>query len=191
MALIVVMSLVVATVLCMLRAGRSQKALNFRLGDTSWDFSGSWASNLAGVGSVLGIVIGGSSSLPSSDLAVSAIVLSVLFGALTVLGPITYAALQVDPSSGPLQGTLGGFYLASGLTVWAALGELVAAGAFFISAAQKLSPLVVALFFVIVVFAIGVVLRYAWLTMGFVAEHAVAPPTDKRTPERPPPWHLI
>jgi hypothetical protein len=190
-ALIILGTLVAATVVCMTRAVSSQKGLNSRLGITNWDFGQSWASNLAAAGTVVGIVIGASSSLPSPGLALAAIVLSVLFGALTVLGPITYSALQVD-QSGTLEGTLGGFYLACGLTLWAALGETVAAGAFFINLSQKLSPLTVALFFVVVVVAIGMLLRYAWLNMGWVAAQAVDPPTGKSVASRKlQAWHLI
>lgn len=192
MALIILATLVTAIVLCMLRAFRSQKSLNDRLGLGDWDFSGSWATNLAAIGSVFGIVIGASSSLPWSDVEVAAIVLSVLFGALTVLAPIAYSAFQDYQSSKP-EGTLGGFYLACGLTVWAALGELVAAGAFFVHIAQQLSPLVIALFFALVVFALGTVLRYAWMSMGWVAAQAVAPPTPGKplAPRKTQDWHLL
>jgi hypothetical protein len=192
MTLIALGALVAATVVCMLRAVSSQKSLNFRLGITGWDFSGSWASNLAAAGTVLGVVIGASGSLPTSGLALTAIVLSVLFGALTVLGPITYSALQVN-QSGTLEGTLGGFYLACGLTLWAALGASVAAAAFFIDIAQKISPLIVALFFVVVVVGIVLLLRYAWLSMGWVAAQAVAPPPAGTpfAPRKLPKWSLI
>lgn len=192
MALIVLGTLVTAVVVCMLRAVNSGKSLNSRLGIHGWDFNGSWASNLAAVGSLLGLVIGASSSLPAPDLALTAIVLSVLFGALTIIGPITYSALQVN-ESGTLEGTLGGFYLASGLTLWAALGETVAAGAFFFDISQKLPPLILALFFIVVVVAIGTLLRYAWLSMGWVAAQAVAPPPPgkKSAPRQLPAWHLI
>lgn len=192
MTLIALGTLVAATVACMVRAVSSQKSLNFRLGITGWDFSGSWASNLVAGGTVLGVVIGASGSLPSSSLALAAIVLSVLFGALTVMGPITYSALQVN-QSGTLEGTLGGFYLACGLTLWAALGELVAAGAFFIDIAEKISPLIVALFFVVVVVGIVLLLRYAWLSMGWVAAQAVAPPPAGKpfAPRKLPKWSLI
>src|SRR4029077_4723447 len=192
MTLIALGTLVAATVVCMVRAVSSQKGLNFRLGITGWDFSGSWASNLAAGGTVLGVVIGASGSLPSSGLALTAIVLSILFGALTVMGPITYSALQVN-QSGTLEGTLGGFYLACGLTLWAALGALVAAGAFFTDIAEKISPLMVALFFVVVVVGIVLLLRYAWLSMGWVAAQAVAPPPAGQpfAPRKLPSWSLI
>jgi hypothetical protein len=192
MTLIALGTLVAATVVCMVRAMSSQKSLNFRLGITGWDFGASWASNLAAGGTVLGVVIGASGSLPSSGLAVTAIVLSILFGALTVMGPITYSALQVN-QSGTLEGTLGGFYLACGLTLWAALGELVAAGAFFIDIAEKISPLIVALFFVVVVVGVVLLLRYAWLSMGWVAAQAVAPPPAGTpfAPRKLPKWSLI
>ena len=192
MALIVLGTLVTATVVCMVRAVSSGKSLNNRLGIQGWDFNGSWASNLAAGGSLLGLVIGASSGLPTSDLALTAVVLSVLFGALTIVGPITYSALQVN-ESGTLEGTLGGFYLACGLTLWAALGETVAAGAFFVDIAQKLPPLILALFFIVVVVAIFALLRYAWLSMGWVAAQAVAPPPAGRpfAPRPLPAWHLI
>lgn len=175
MNLIILVSLVAATVVCMVRAVFSKKSFSYRLGNTGWDFSGSWASNLAAIGAVLGVVIGASTSLPSPDLPQAAIVLSVLFGALTVLGPIAYSALQAN-QAGALEGTVGGFYLACGLTLWAALGETVAAGAFFVDIARKLSPLTDALFFVLIAFAIVALLRYAWVNMGWVvATLAVAP----------------
>ena len=183
MALIALLTLVAATVVCMLRAVSSQKGLNSRLGIANWDFNQSWAANLAVVGSVLGILIGASTYTGLSTLPLAAIVLSVLFAALTVVGPITYAALQVD-QSGSLEGTLGGFYLASGLILWAALGELVAAGVFFIDLSAKVSPLLIALFFVVVAVAIAALLRYAWLSMGWVAAQAVAPPSGKGAASR-------
>ena len=190
MALIALLTLAAATVMCMARAVSSQKGLNARLGIANWDFNQSWAANLAVVGSVLGILIGASSYTGLSSLPLSAIVLSVLFGALTVVGPITYSALQVE-QSGSLEGTLGGFYLASGLILWAALGELVAAGVFFIDLSAKLSPLLIALFFVVVAVAIAALLRYAWLSMGWVAAQAVAPPTGKAASRKLQDWHLI
>ena len=191
MTLIALSTLVAATVVCMVRAATSQRRLNLRLGITGWDFGGSWASNLAAVGTVLGIVIGASSNSSTSNVALAATVLSVLFGALTVLGPITYSALQVD-DSGTLAGTLGGFYLACGLTLWAALGEAVAAAFFFIDIAQKISPLMVALFFVVVVVGIVLLLRYAWVNMGWVATKAVAPtPGTPFAPGALHNWHLL
>lgn len=192
MTVIVLLTLVTATVLCMLRAVRSDKSLDARLGIHDWDFGGSWATNLAAIGSIGGIVIGASSNLKTSNLPVDGIVLSVLFAALIVVGPISYSALQVD-RSGTLEGTLGGFYLASGLTLWAALGELVTAGAFFVSLSAQLTPLMIALFFVVVVFGIGALIRYAWLNMGWVAAQAIAPPTPGQplAPRKLQDWHLL
>ena len=185
MALILLLTLATAVVLCLVRAGTLGQKLNSRLGSTGWDFNQSWASNLAAVGAVLGAVIGALSVVSLPDLAVTAVVLSVLFGALTVFAPIAYSALQVDGSG---TGTLGGFYLASGLTFWAALGEAVTGGAFFADLEQKLSPLVIAISFA--VFAIGVValVVYVWRSMGWVAAKAL-PPGAPLTPLHN--WHLL
>lgn len=190
MTLIALSTLVAATVVCMVRAARSQRGLNFRLGITGWDFGGSWASNLAAVGTVLGIVIGASSSTSTSNVALAATVLSVLFGALTVLGPIAYSALQVD-QSGTLEGTLGGFYLACGLTLWAALGEALAAAVFFVDIAQKISPLMVALFFVVAGVGVVLLLRYAWVNMGWVATKAIPPGAPLAPGTTAFNWHLL
>lgn len=190
MALIALLTLVAATIVCMARAVSSQKGLNARLGKADWYFNQSWASNLAAVGSVLGILIGASTYAGLSTLPLAAIVLSVLFGTLTVVGPIIYAALQVAQGD-TLEGTLGGFYLASGLTLWAALGELVAALVFFVDLSSKLSPLLIALFFVVVVVAIGALLRYAWISTGWVAGLAVAPSAGRAPTKNLQDFHLI
>lgn len=181
MALIVLGTLATAIVLSLWRVVATGKNLNSRLGIANWDFSQSWASNLVAVGSLLGVIVGVSGGLPQLNLGLTAVVLSVLFAALIVVGPISYSGLQVN-ESGTLEGTLGGFYLASGLTLWAALGETVTAGAFFVDLGQKLPPLIVALFFAVVVLAIVMLLRYAWVSMGWVAAQAVAPPPAGKAP---------
>jgi len=173
------------------RAWEWQAKLNYRLLQPNWDFNQSWASNLAAVGSILGIVVGASSGLPSGDLALTAVVLSVFFGALIVLGPITFGALQVSDGAS-LVGTLWAFFIASGLTLWAALGEAVTAAAFFLDLRQKLPASIVWLFVAVVALAVLMLLRYAWLGMGSIAKLASPPlPKGSKGLSQAVAWHLI
>jgi hypothetical protein len=192
---IVVGSLAAATVLCVVRAWGSRPNLDYRLLGPSWDFNGSWASNLAAAGSILGIVVGNSSGLLQADLTVPAIALSVFFGALIILGPITFTALSVaDPTGTATEGTLRGFFVAGGLTLWAAIGEVATAAGFLLGLRQKLPALFVGIFLVVVALAVIILLRYAWLQMGVIMKIAVPPPPvgpNAQRPKQPQSWHLI
>jgi hypothetical protein len=189
---IAVGSFIAAAVLCLERANRSKKGYDFRLGDTSWDFSTSWVTNLSAVGSVLGLVLTNSGDLPQSNLKGPAVAMSVFFGALVVLGPITYSAMKVEQANHSLAGTVGGFLLASGFVLWAVIGEALTAAAFFIDIAQKLPPLIPELFVPIVAFAVIMLVRYGWLNMGWVVEQA-KPPSDVESyaPDVLHNWHLL
>ena len=168
-------SLAFAAATCIAAWIVSSKRLNFRLGSTGWDFNKSWASNLAAVGALLGLILGSSKNLPQADLAPAALLLSVTFGSLVILGPITYLALQVE-ENGALVGTVGGFLLASLFVLWAAIGEVATAAAFFLDLVNKLPAGIVWLFVVVAVLAVLMLVRYAWVSMGWVLVQAKAPP---------------
>jgi hypothetical protein len=187
---IVVVPLLVAAGLCVVSAVKSRKNLRDRLGDTSWDFNNSWATNLGAVGSVLGIVLGAASGLPQSNLALTAAVVSILFGTLVLLGPITYLATQVE-HDGSVQGTVGGFYLASGFVLWATLGEAVAAAAYFIDIADKLPPLIPWVFVNVMAIAVVMLCLYAWLSMERIVKNALDPGSPGFAPQNVQPWHLL
>ena len=192
---IVVFSLGVAALLCAARWSLSQPKPDDRLLAGTYDPNGSWVTNLTAVGSILGILLGNSSSLPAGDLTVPAIVLSVFFGVLIILGPIAFKALSVPDKPGTkTEGTVLGFFLAGGLSLWAAVGEVVTAAGFLLGLRQKLPASFVGIFLGVVALAVIILLRYAWLQMGVIVKSAVAPPPpgpDEVRPKDPPTWHLL
>jgi hypothetical protein len=190
---IVVSALVVSAAFCVAGALRWRNKLDYRLGQATWDLSQSWASNLAAVGSILGTLVAVSGALPQADLTLTAIVLSVFFAALVILGPLTYTALQaaIGPDGTVLEGAVWAFLVSSGLTLWAAIGEAETAAAFFVNLPLKLPQAIVWLFVAVVGLAVLMLLRYGWLSMGVIvklAEPKVAA-ADRKVPLES--WRLI
>jgi hypothetical protein len=99
-----------------------------------WSFE-SWATHLTTVGAVLGTVLG-SASLPSTPRQIdktSLVSLSVLFGALVVIAPFVFQAIQRPGSWGSSgnderSGYTWVLLLSCGLTLGAVLGELATLG---------------------------------------------------------------
>jgi len=108
--------------------------LRSRMGQGTWDFSQSFATNIAVIGSVLTIVLT-SGALPSttSILPNSAYGgLAVFFGSVVVIAPLLYngTAKRVPVSPGDMDtaaeyhGTVWGFLLAALVTEWGLLGSI-------------------------------------------------------------------
>jgi hypothetical protein len=192
---IVVFSLGVAALCCAARWSASMPKPNDRLSATGWALNGSWASNLTAVGSILGIVVGNSGGLVRADLTVAAFVLSVFFGVLIILGPITIAALSVADSHGTgTEGTVLGFFVSSGLSLWAAVGEVTTAAGFLLNLRQKLPASFVGIFVAVLALVVIILLRYAWLQMGVIVKSAAPPPPigpNVQRPKQPGTWHLL
>jgi hypothetical protein len=191
---IVVFSLGVAALLSAARWSRSDPHPNDRLLAGTYDLNGSWVTNLTAVGSILGILVGNSSNL-TGDLTVPAIVLSVFFGVLIILGPIAYKALSVPDKTGiATEGTVLGFFVAAGLSLWAALGELVTAAGFLLNLHQKLPASFIGIFVAVVALSVIMLLRYAWLQMEVILKSAAPPPPpgpNVARPKQPSAWHLL
>ena len=126
-----------------------------RMGNTTWDFSQSWASNLTVAGTVLTALLGwaGLAEYGKYLSKNSYLCLSVLFAALVSLAPAVYnftrRSITVpvpDPDDASnvsgvrMEGYVFGFLLASFVTVWAVLGQLFTI-AFVMAELVDLGPL--------------------------------------------------
>ena len=189
--LIVILAGLFTAAFCVARALRFKDKLQYRLEAPNWDFNQSWASNIAGIGSILGIVFGASNILPSSGIVAgpTALGLSVFFGALIVLGPFTYAAFSTPNTDGlkagdapPLEGTVLAFVGASGLALWAATGEAATAGALFWDLNGTLPVGFVVLFLLLDAFAVAILIRYAWNGLEWIVEYQASPSVSLRAP---------
>ena len=145
-------SLVVCVVFTAVRAGalglrvRPREAqgsaqpmtLHSRMGQGSWDFSQSFATNIAVIGSVLALILnsgaayllGGTGILPRGAYAG----LGIFFGTLVTVAPLLYngtadRVIVASPgdrdTSAEYHGTVRGFLLAAVVTQWGLLGSAV------------------------------------------------------------------
>lgn len=172
---------------CALCAWRLRKKLRKRLGPVNWDFNTSWASNLGGIGSILGIVGGATGTLPSTGLIAgqSATGLGVFFGVLIVLAPFTYTALlapapDAEPKGDPppLVAGVWAFVLASGLTLWGVAGVIVTAWAVFFDTRHLPGPVLGALVLGLLI-GLAILATYAWRSIGWIVKfQTVKPPPE-------------
>jgi hypothetical protein len=95
-----------------------------------WDFSSSWASNLAVLGAILGTVLG-KVTLPSTPVLMkhdAYISLSLFFGAVVVISPFLYTALRSGSATANGPSYTGAdyrvFLVVCVLTIWAVAGQL-------------------------------------------------------------------
>lgn len=113
--------------------------LRRRMGPANWDYSSSWASTFTLVGALLGTILAQSGVVPEPTHYLPRAAyggLNVLFAMITVLAPFLYTALSTveRPHSSfgvrqlQYQGFVWCFLLATALTLWAVLGELVTVG---------------------------------------------------------------
>jgi len=102
--------------------------LNQRMGLPEWTASGSLATNLTALGTVLMTVLA-STALPASThilLKSEYATLGLLFGVLVLLAPIVYNSIRVQSKKDPTvyEGYVGMFLLASVVTLWGVFGQL-------------------------------------------------------------------
>jgi hypothetical protein len=155
-----------------------------RLGDATWSFSDSWASNLTAVGAILTAVLAETETLFSSDGTTTHlaspgqyVALSLVFGLLLLVAPFAYNATKVERKVGQnevqAQGLVVAFLLASAITLWAVLGQLWLVF-FLIGEAQvtNVLPEAAADASRSVIFLVGVAgLVYTFVSIGGVLEH--------------------
>lgn len=152
--------------------------LTSRMGQGQWDFSTSFATNIAIIGSVLALVLS-SGILPTPtnilpDTAYGG--LAVFFGSIVIIAPLLYngTADRVHVSPGDVDtaaeyhGTVWGFLLAALLTEWGLLGSVATVFVIFLELYDanvlSIAPLVlltVTLFVSLVFFA-----RYSWVKIN-------------------------
>lgn len=109
-----------------------------RMGPPSWNFGDSWGTNIT-VGGALLTTLLGFSALPEQTHYLNKtayLSLSLIFAALITVAPSIYALLRtpVNVAGATLpqyQGYVLSFALASGVTVWGALGQLETVGLLF------------------------------------------------------------
>lgn len=90
------------------------------------DVRGSWASSLTALGAALGTVLAATGFLTDVVAGLSTgmfAAMSLLFGFLVLLGPVLYTAFHNRDG----EPTYVRLLIAAGLTVWAAIGELITA----------------------------------------------------------------
>jgi hypothetical protein len=157
--------------------------LGSRMGQGTWDFSQSFATNIAIIGSVLTLVLT-SGALPSTTSILPGSAyggLALFFGSVVVIAPLLYngTAQRVSVSPGDVDtaaeyhGTVWGFLLAALLTEWGLLGSIATVFVTLLELyrADSLSvvPLIglaVTLFIAIVFFAL-----YSWVKIdGTIAD---------------------
>ncbi|MGE5113372.1 MAG: hypothetical protein ACM3JB_21105 [Acidobacteriaceae bacterium] len=109
----------------------AKDGLGQRLGPPSWNFSDSWGTNITVAGAVLSTLLS-FSALPEQTHYLNKIAylcLSLIFSALITIAPSIYALIRtpvnVQGSDTPqYQGYVVPFAIASGVTLWGALGQL-------------------------------------------------------------------
>ena len=154
----------------------SPKDIARQMGPANFDFTKSFASTITTVGAVLTTLLAAknliTSPKPHLDQATYA-ALSLFFGILVVLAPFTYRALSrakpVTTNQGPdiqYQGYAGGFLLATWLTVWAVLGQVIVIF-FFITDLQG-SAGVEALLLALFIAAGLLLVVYVWVSVQVV-----------------------
>ena len=126
-------TLVAVRTLTLMKGGQHLRTL----GPATWDYSSSWASTFTLVGALLGTVLAQSGVLPQPTRYLSSRAsyagLNVAFVIITVLAPLVYTALSSGepPQRGMgvgrphYQGFVWGFLLATVLTLWGSLGQVV------------------------------------------------------------------
>jgi hypothetical protein len=135
-----------------------------------WKFADSWASNITALAAVTGSVLGLSGFLDDvlHDVVVTRFIgLDALFLALVAGAPLLFSAFAKRRGDDRL-GTVGGFLLASWLTLTAAFGELAVLGLMLYMARGGAGTWLVA---ALLAAAAIVLVVYAWRSIGDTITH--------------------
>ena len=152
-----------------------------RMGQGQWDFSQSFATNIAVIGSVLALILnssaasllGGTGILPGGAY----VGLGIFFGTLVTVAPLLYngtadRVIVASPgdrdTSAEYHGTVRGFLLAAVVTQWGLLGSVVTVFLTLLELehAGSLSLIPVILLAVTLLVAIYFFGRYSWVKIG-------------------------
>jgi hypothetical protein len=161
---------------------RQKYKLGKRLGPANWDFSKSWGSNVTVVGALLGTILA-AGVLPEETTTASKATysgLNLFFGILVLVAPLIYVATQrakdvhrsTTVKEAQYQGFVWSFLIASTLTLWAAVGELVTVGLLLqeIRTTDSLPEAVIWVMWVIIGLAVLLLALYAWRSIGAVVK---------------------
>jgi hypothetical protein len=166
------------------QAPATQLTLRSRMGQGQWDFSQSFATNIAVIGSVLTLILNTSIISPTPILGSTGILpggtyagLGIFFGTLVTIAPLLYNGTaervmvtlpgQRDTSA-EYHGTVRGFLLATIVTQWGLLGSFVTV---FLTLAElehagSLSLTPVILLAITLLAALYGFARYSWVKIG-------------------------
>jgi hypothetical protein len=176
--------------------GVKDAMLTNRLGPANWDFSGSWASTLTVLGALAGTVLS-AGVLPEETQRLtkaSYVALNLIFGTLIVFAPVVYAATRrptqtnLHPGSADAdkeiqyQGFVWSFLLASGITLWAVVGEMATIGLLIVELHGEKSISTAALYILWGVLGAGalLILYYCWNTIRWMIESKSSHPKAKK-----------
>jgi hypothetical protein len=151
-----------------------------RMGQGQWDFSQSFATNIALLGSVLSLILNsgigfvlGGGILPNDAYAG----LGIFFGTLVIVAPLLYngtakrvsVALPIERDTATeYHGTVRGFLLAALVTQWGLVGSMVTVFLTLVELehAGSLSLTPVILLAVVLITAMYSFARYSWVKIG-------------------------
>lgn len=197
-------SLALAVGLVALRRPAIKAKLAEHMGQGSWDFSTSWASNLTGAGGFLTTILAASivpvGSPPATDATKPAspaigliddyVAMSLFFVLLAIIAAITYKAtmapVEVDTGNGQKalqpQGTVGGFLVASALTLWSVFGQIVTVGLVFgvIQSQHDLSAISTLIFWIVLALAVVSILIFSWRSIPETIREQASPEARAR-----------
>ena len=192
-----------------------QMTLKSRMGQGQWDFSQSFATNIAVIGSVLTLILNSTTAqiptrgeiLPSNTYGG----LGIFFGTLVIVAPLLYngtadrvrvISLSDRDTSAEYHGTVRGFLLASLVTQWGLLGSMVTVFLTLLelehTGSLSLTPVI--LLAITLLAAMYFFARYSWVKIGgtiadqFDAMTAAAPQARAMAAGAAvprPPWTLL
>lgn len=163
------------------RAGKIK--LTSRMGQGQWDFSQSFATNIAIIGSVLTLILT-SGAVPSTTNVLPFNTysgLAVFFGSLVIVAPLLYngtakrvpvSADEVDTAA-EYHGTVWGFLLAALLTEWGLVGSVATVFVTLLELyyADSLSVLPLTLMAIVLFASLIFFARYSWVKIdGTIAD---------------------
>jgi hypothetical protein len=173
-----------------------------RMGPPAWNFSDSWGTNITIGGALLTSVLG-FSALPEQIHYLNKTAyldLSLIFAALIAIAPAIYALLRtpvVEAGSSTLQyqGYVLFFALASGVTVWGAIGQIETVGLLFCELGEvgQISHAVLLSLLTILCFVIALLLVYAGRTIYQIAsmQHSIIKVRGESVSRHLPSWPVL
>jgi hypothetical protein len=177
-------ALLVCLIFMIVRARRTLKEPNIkaegvtlksRMGQGQWDFSQSFATNIAIIGSVLTLVLTSGAVPSATNILPSSAYggLAVFFGSIVIIAPLLYNGtakrVSVSPdevdTAAEYHGTVWGFLLAALLTEWGLLGSVATVFVTLLELyyADSLSVVPLALLAVTLFASLIFFARYSWV----------------------------